>query len=92
MSKQKDSDDYERFISSLVEDIKKSGRDIRDRNYGRRNVVKGASGQKHQIDVSFYDYSFPEPTIVLIECKRVADPVPLSVVKIAKATFFQLFR
>jgi len=65
-----DSDNYERFIAMLIDNIKKSGRDIRDLGYGRKNLLTGYSGQRHQIDVSFIDYSFNEPTLIIIECKK----------------------
>jgi len=80
----KESDDYEKLIASLIENVKNSGRDIRNIGYGKSNFLVGHSGQKHQIDVSFTDYSFPVPTLILIECKRWKDPVDVSVPKILK--------
>ena len=77
-------DKYEEFISSLVKNIKESGRVIRDLGFGRRNKLRGISGQCHQIDVSFIDESFPNPTLVLIECKRCTGNVAPSVPKILK--------
>jgi len=64
-------DKYEKFIFSLIENIKKSGRIIRELRRGRRNKLQGISGQYHQVDVSLIDESFPKPTLVLIECKRI---------------------
>lgn len=81
-----DYEDYERFVSSLIRDIRLSGRDIGNISWGRNNKINGASGQPHQIDVSFWDCSFQPRTLVIIECKRHKDPVELSTVKIAKAT------
>jgi hypothetical protein len=69
----KESDDYEIFISELIDNIKKSGRNIYEINSikdGKRNNIVGASGQRHQIDISFLDNSFEPPRLVLIECKR----------------------
>ena len=80
---------YESFISNLINGIKKSksgGRDIRNIGYGKNNTLLGRSGQRHQIDVSFHDYSFDEPKIVFIECKRVARPIEISIIKILKST------
>jgi len=79
-------DDYERFVALLVEGVKQAGRKIGDLGYGRMNRIVGRSGQRHQIDVSFIDHSFADPTLVLIECKRVSNPVELSDVKVIKAT------
>jgi hypothetical protein len=76
---------YEDFLSRLCEGVKSAGRDIRDLKFGRRNRLIGVSDQAHQVDVSFIDYSFPSPTIVLIECKRVKS-VGLIHVKALKAT------
>jgi len=79
----KKSDDYEKFIESLIKNIKDSGRKIEKLYSGRQNYLKGASGQKHQIDVSFFDYSCSKPTLVLIECKRwERKRIPVSVPKI----------
>jgi len=80
----KESEEYEKFIHSLVENIQHTGRDIRNLNYGVKNKLKGKSGQKHQIDVSFEDYSYDEPSLVLIECKRYEDNVEVDVPKILK--------
>jgi len=81
--------DYESFISNLIDGIKtskSSGRDIRNIGYGKNNTLLGRSGQRHQIDVSFHDYNFDEPKIVLIECKRVSLPIEISILKILKST------
>lgn len=77
--------DYERFVALLVEGVKQAGRKIENLGYGRINRIVGRSGQRHQIDVSFIDHSFADPTLVLIECKR-GSPVKLSDVKVIKAT------
>ena len=85
MSKQ--SDDYESFISKLVENINNSNRNLKKIKHGSKNKINGASGQKHQIDVSFVDNSFKKPTLVLIECKRFfKDTININHVKILKAT------
>jgi len=82
----KDSDEYERFVAALIENIKKSHRNIPDIGCGAKNTIKGVCGQYHQIDVSFIDHSFEKPTLVLIECKRYKKPIDLEHVKILKAT------
>ena len=79
-------DDYERFVALLVEGVKQAGRKIENLGCVRTNRIVGRSGQRHQIDVSFIDHSFADPTLVLIECKRVSNPVELSDVKVIKAT------
>jgi len=78
----RESDEYEKFIASLIEHVKGAGRDIRNIGFGRHNKLTGKSGQPHQIDVSFIDYSYPDPTLVLIECKRWKEDIDVSVAKI----------
>jgi len=83
----KQYDDYEKFIASLVKDVKKHGSTITDLGSGRNNRLRGRSGQRHQVDVSLIDKSsFPNPALVLIECKRNAsnNHVSTSVPKILK--------
>jgi hypothetical protein len=80
-------DDYEKFIAYLVDNVKKHGSDITDIGFGRSNRIRGGSGQRHQVDVSFIDKSsFSKPDLVLIECKRNAhdNHVSPSVPKILK--------
>ena len=60
---------YEEFVAKLIQDIKNSRRKIENIGTGRRNKITGICGQRHQIDVSFIDHSFDEPTLILIECK-----------------------
>lgn len=62
--------DYEDFIRDLIKEIRKLRPKIKNLNKGRNNTVKGASGCKHQIDVSFIDFTDPQPVLVLIECKN----------------------
>lgn len=82
-----ESDDYERFIAQLIENVRGTQRAITDLGWGRNNTIQGISGQPHQIDVSFVDRSFAVPTLVIVECKRLAErPVQLHHVKIVKAT------
>jgi hypothetical protein len=76
--------EYERFISELIEQVKKTGREITHIGYGNKNLLAGNSGQQHQIDVSFIDSSFSDPTLVLIECKRWKDSVDVTVPKVLK--------
>lgn len=53
---------------------------------GLRNRLVGASGVRHQIDVSFIDPRTTPPTLVLVECKHLNDAIKLAHVKIVKAT------
>jgi hypothetical protein len=79
----KESAEYEKFIASLVENVKNTGRDIIDIKCRGGNVLLGGvTGQPHQVDVSFIDYSFSDPTLILIECKRWKKSVDVSVPKI----------
>ena len=81
-----DSDEYERLIKALVENLQKSeesGRKIDCLGYGRTNTIEGEKGQ-HQIDVSFIDKSCDPPRLVLIECKRWTSKIKPSVPKILK--------
>jgi hypothetical protein len=78
------SDDYEAFIASILAGIKKSEREIERMCCGRKNKLKGESGQSHQVDISFIDRTFEEPTLVLIECKRCTRKVSVDVAKILK--------
>jgi len=83
----KSSDEYERFIADLIANIKGTHRKITKLGYGRKNTIEGICGQAHQIDVSFIDNDFPNPTLVLIECKRFTNhPINLEDVKVLKAT------
>jgi hypothetical protein len=80
-------DDYEEFIASLVDNVRKHGSTITNLGSGRRNRLIGGSKQKHQVDVSFIDKSsFSKPALVLIECKRNThdNHVSVSVPKILK--------
>jgi len=72
---QEKGDSYEEFICQLIGNVKENGRDIRSIKWGRNNNILGASGCKHQIDVSFIDHSFKKPTLVLIECKNTSKSV-----------------
>jgi len=80
------SDDYERFIATLLRNLKETNRRITELGYGGNNTIQGASGQSHQVDVSFIDHDFPNPTLVLIECKRLNKKIDLQHVKVLKAT------
>ena len=81
------SDDYEEFIADLIGHIQNGNRNITDLGYGRNNTIEGICGQPHQIDVSFVDHDYPNPTLVLIECKRYGNkPIDLEHVKVLKAT------
>lgn len=87
MGKSKEWSEYEKFIAILLNGITSSGRKISDIQFGKNNRIQGICGQKHQIDVSFIDHSFDEPTLILIECKRKSTPINLDVIKVLKATF-----
>ncbi len=65
----KESVEYERFIVSLIEDVRNTGRIIKNLQHDQP-LVGGETDQPHKIDVSFIDYSFPDPTLILIECKH----------------------
>lgn len=65
----KESDEYEKFIAGIIEDIKNTGRDIDIICSGRDCTLKGETGQEHQIDVAFLDRSLPTPALILVECK-----------------------
>jgi len=82
----KESDEYERFIASLIENVRNMGRDIGVIGFGRKNELIGKSEQPHQIDVSFVDRSFPKPTQILIECKHWKSNVDVSAVKVVSYT------
>ncbi len=64
-----ESDEYEKFIANIINDIKKTGRDIEILCYGRDCKLRGETGQEHQIDVAFIDHSLPTKALILIECK-----------------------
>lgn len=65
----KESDEYEKFIADIINDIKNTGRDIEIICYGRDCKLKGETGQEHQIDVAFIDHSLPTKALILVECK-----------------------
>jgi hypothetical protein len=67
------SDEYERFIATLIKDIKATHREIEFLCSGATCRLMGGLGQKHQIDVAFIDRTFIPPKLVLIECK-LKDP------------------
>ncbi len=69
----KESDEYEKFIAGIIEDIKSTGRDIEIICHGRDCKLKGKTGQEHQIDVAFVDRSLSTPALILVECKLRAD-------------------
>ena len=80
---------YEHFVATLIQNIQDSGRDISNLSSGGKNKITGASGHRHQIDVSFLDSSCPMPTLVLIECKHPHNPkkrIDNPVVKVLYAT------
>lgn len=63
---EKESVVYERFVQLLINDLCGSGTNKSVRG-GGGNHVRGASGHRHQIDVSIHSDS----EIVLIECKHI---------------------
>lgn len=80
----KESDEYERFIAGIIEDIKDTGRQIEIICFGRNCRLKGETGQEHQIDVAFVDHSLLPAMLVLVECKlRKASSVDTATPKIA---------
>lgn len=78
---------YEKFISDLISNLRLR-HDIRDIGDGLRNRLIGASGVRHQIDVSFTEHIESATTLVLVECKslRTGRAINLGHVKILKAT------
>jgi hypothetical protein len=88
----KESDGYEEFIADLIMNLQVVHRDIRNLKWGRKNVIEGASGQPHQIDISFIDHSFARPRMMLIECKRYRKPIDLEHVKVVLATSLDIWR
>ena len=80
----KESDEYEKFIAGIIEDIKSTGRDIEIICYGRDCKLKGEAGHENQIDVAFIDRSLPTPALILVECKlRGSRNVEPSAAKVA---------
>jgi len=66
------SDQYEKRVSEIVDKLTadtqlKNGRI----NYGRKNYWEGASGHKHQIDVSIHN----NERCLLVECKCWKNPI-----------------
>lgn len=78
---------YEEFIADLIGNLRLR-HDITDIKYGPNNRLIGASGVKHQIDVSFIEHMPDAATLVLVECKslRAGRAINLGHVKILKAT------
>jgi hypothetical protein len=78
---------YEEFIAQLVANLRVR-HDIGDIKSGAKNRQVGASGVKHQIDVSFRETIIGQEKLVLIECKslKTGRAVNLGHVKILKAT------
>jgi hypothetical protein len=61
-------DDYESLVASLVDGIRATAPEFQELHigFGRSNRLLGASGYKHQIDVSLEGAS----RVFLLECKR----------------------
>ena len=76
---------YEAFVAGLARALLRN-RDASEVRSGFRNHLAGASGVRHQIDVSFLDRSTTPHTLVVIECKHLRRPVKLAHVKVVKAT------
>ncbi len=76
---------YEEFIAGLARTLLQPPSSL-DVSSGLRNHIRGASGVRHQIDVSFEDATEPVPQLVLVECKHLNEPVKLAHVKVLKAT------
>jgi len=71
------SDEFEFFVNELIGDIIKKVDDpkIESIGVGRKNKIQGASGYKHQIDISCKDLK--RNTLVLIECKSWNDTIDI---------------
>jgi hypothetical protein len=65
----KESDEYEKFVAGIIEDIRNTGRQVEIICHGRDCKLEGETGQEHQIDVAFVDHSLAPPVLVLVECK-----------------------
>ncbi|MEF8766837.1 MAG: hypothetical protein ABTS16_10075 [Candidatus Accumulibacter phosphatis] len=77
--------EFEEFIAGLARTILQPPISLTVGS-GLRNHVVGASGIRHQIDVSFEDTRTAPPKLVLIECKHLNQPIKLAHVKVLKAT------
>ena len=69
--------DFERIVKTIAREVKKVSPNLENAaiNFGPRNKIQGASGFRHQIDVSI---EIPGKRLVLIECKRYKSKVTLS--------------
>lgn len=83
--------EYEKFLAELVNNLK-ARHAVECVGWGQKNRLRGRSGVRHQVDVSFIDKDGPEPKLVLIECKsfRSGKAVNLGQVKVLKATLDDL--
>lgn len=63
-----DSTDYEKVVAEIAKSLVRQveGRDDPPIGWGPTNKIQGASGHKHQIDVSYND---PAGNLFLVECK-----------------------
>jgi len=69
-------EDYEQLVHDIVSALERSN--ARTLGKGHNNKILGASGHRHQIDVSV-EYDDP-PHLVLVECKDYKDKVGLEAV------------
>jgi len=68
-----DSNDYEKLISSLSQNLTNDSllREFGSKKFGKRNLWQGVSGFEHQIDASLAS----KKDILLIECKHWVKPI-----------------
>jgi hypothetical protein len=68
---------FEKVAKEIAEEVKKASPNLQKAviNYGRKNRIEGASGFRHQIDVSI---EIPGEKLFLVECKRYKSKVTLS--------------
>lgn len=67
------SHEYEKLVSSIVRDICNRTKDLQslDIGSGRKNKISGASGYRHQIDISMQDSN----RLFIVECKCWRRPI-----------------
>ncbi len=67
---------FEKLTKKIVEEVKKVSPNLQNAviDHGTTNKIEGASGFKHQIDVSI---EIPKEKFILVECKRYKSKVTL---------------
>lgn len=77
MTKNLQPQDFEEVTKEIAEEVKKASPNLQKAviNHGTRNRIEGASGFRHQIDVSVEIHG---EKFFLVECKRYKSKVTLS--------------